>query len=195
MFCQDFSNYCTSTEVYDALKIYMDMDFDGLRSDIMHMPGGEHVSVNTHSFRNDMRTFASKDDVLTLLIHLGYLAYDAKQKETFIPNREIIEEFENAVSVGGWSEVMRVLKASEKLLEDTLCGNADSVSLPLLHTNKPALVVEPKYAETAETALQQIKDGHYTQALEGYSGGILLVGINYDKDRRSKPYSCLIDKA
>ncbi|MDE7476869.1 MAG: AAA family ATPase, partial [Lachnospiraceae bacterium] len=128
MICQSFSNYWTSTEVYDALKTYMDMDFDGLRFDIVHMLGGEHVRVNTRSFRNDMRTFESKDDVLTLLIHLGYLAYDAKKKEAFIPNKEIIEEFENAMSVGGWSEVMRVLKASDRLLEDTLNGDADSVA-------------------------------------------------------------------
>lgn len=128
MLYKNFSNYWTSTEVYDALKIYMDMDFDGLRSDIVHMLGGEHVRVNTHSFRNDMRTFESKDDVLTLLIHLGYLAYDAKAKEAFIPNKEIIEEFENAMSVGGWSEVMSVLKASDRLLEDTLSGDADSVA-------------------------------------------------------------------
>ncbi|MDE6517142.1 MAG: PD-(D/E)XK nuclease domain-containing protein, partial [Acetatifactor sp.] len=53
---------------------------------------------------------------------------DAETKEAFIPNREIIEEFENAMSVGGWSEVMRILQASEKLLEDTLCCNAESVA-------------------------------------------------------------------
>lgn len=53
------------------------------------MLGGGHVTVNTHSFRNDMRIFESKDDVLTLLVHLGYLAYDAREKEVFIPNKEI----------------------------------------------------------------------------------------------------------
>ena len=107
-----FSNYWVSTEVYDALKIYMDMDFDGLREDIVRMLGGGRVRVNTRSFRNDMRNLDSKDDVLTLLIHLGYLAYDSGRKEAFIPNKEIIEEFENAMSTGGWPEVMRVLKAS-----------------------------------------------------------------------------------
>ena len=90
------------------------MDFDGLRSDIVQMFGGERVKVNTLSFQNDMRNFEVKDDVLTLLIHLGYLGYDAKAKETFIPNKEIIGEFENAMSVSGWSNVMRVLKASDK---------------------------------------------------------------------------------
>ena len=52
-----------------------------------------------------MRTFETKDDVLTLLIHLGYLGYDAERKEAFIPNREIAGEFENAMSTGGWAEV------------------------------------------------------------------------------------------
>ena len=248
MLCHKFSNYWTSTEVYDALKIYMDMDFDGLRSDIVHMLGGGSVIVNTRSFKNDMRTFETKDDVLTLLIHLGYLAYDSEKREAFIPNKEIIEEFENAMSVSGWPEVMRVLKASEKLLEDTLDGNVESVAealdrahtevasiltyndenslgcavglayysarkdykiirefpsgkgfadivfLPLPHTEKPALVVELKYDKTAQTALQQIQDRQYTQALEGYSGEILLVGISYNKENKDKPHSCVIQR-
>lgn len=92
-----FSNYWTSTETYDALKIYMDMDFGGLRADVVQMLGGGHVRVNTRSFQNDMQTFRTKDDVLTLLIHLGYLAYDFENREAFIPNKEIIEELENAI--------------------------------------------------------------------------------------------------
>ncbi len=243
-----FSNYWTTTETYDALKVYMDMDFDGLRQDIVRMLGGEHIRVNTLSFRNDMRNFRTKDDVLTLLIHLGYLAYDLEREEAYIPNREIVREFENAMSVGGWPEVMRVLKASEKLLEDTLrcdgesvaagldkahmevasiltyndenslaCaislayysarkdyriirelpagkGFADVVFLPLPYSKKPAFVVELKYDKSAGTALQQIRDRQYTQALEGYSGEILLVGVNYDKDSADKQHSCVIEK-
>lgn len=207
-----------------------------------------------------MRSFKTKDDLLTLLIHLGYLAYDAGTKEVFIPNKEIIEEFENAMSVGGWDNVMDVLKASSQLLADTLDGNADSVAsgldrthtevasiltyndensqfltdelfvknlhvsiglayysarkdyrlirefptgkgfadivfLPLPHTGKPALVVELKYDKSVSAAIQQMKDGKYTQALEGYVGEILLVGINYDRENPDKPHSCLIEKA
>lgn len=248
MTCRRFSNYWTSTEVYDALKTYINMDFDGLRSDIAQMLGGGRVKVNTRSFRNDMHNLEVKDDVLTLLVHLGYLAYDADAKEVFIPNKEIIEEYETAMSVRGWSEVMAVLKTSEKLLEDTLSCNgrhvaegldrahmevssiltyndenslgaaiglayysarkdyrlirelptgrgfADIVFLPLPHTAKPALVVELKYDKTAVSALQQIKDRHYTQALEDYTGEILLVGINYDRNDVEKPHSCVIEK-
>lgn len=248
MTCHKFSNYWASTEIYDALKIYMELDFDGLRTDIVQMLGGGHVSVNTRSFRNDMRNFRTKDDVLTLLIHLGYLAYDSETKEAFIPNREIMEEFENAMSVGGWTEVMRVLMASEKLLEDTLSCNeknvargldrahteissiltyndensmacaiglayysarkdymfirelpagkgfADVVFLPLRSVQKPALVVELKYDKTADAAIQQIKDRHYTQALEGYAGEILLIGINYNRKDLDKTHRCVIEK-
>lgn len=107
------------------------MDFDGLREDIVQMLGGFHIRVNTLSFQNDMRNFRTKDDVLTLLIHLGYLAYDSEKEEAFIPNREITREFENAMSVGGWQEVMEVLKASEKLLEDTLRCDERRVALGL----------------------------------------------------------------
>lgn len=226
----------------------MDMDFDGLRSDITQLLGGGRVRVNTQSFQNDMRNFRTKDDILTLLIHLGHLGYDARNKEVFIPNKEIIEEYENAMSVGGWSEVMRVLRASEKLLEYTLNGDAESVAaaldqahteiasiltyndenslgaaigltyysarkdyrlirelptgrgfadivfLPLPSVNKPAFIVELKYDKTAQSALQQIKDRQYTQALEGYSGELLLVGINYNKEEKAKPHSCVIEK-
>ena len=64
MRCQAFSGYWISTETYEALKIYMDMDFDGLRQDIVQMLGGGRIVVNTLSFQNDMSNFKTKDDVL-----------------------------------------------------------------------------------------------------------------------------------
>ncbi len=86
----------TENEVKALCKRF-DMDFDGLRADIVKMLGGEHVTVNTRSFQNDMRNFKVKDDILTLLIHLGYLGYDSEKEEAFIPNKEITREFENAL--------------------------------------------------------------------------------------------------
>lgn len=73
-------------------------------------------------------------------------------------------------------------------------GFADIVFLPLPSVNKPAFIVELKYDKTAQSALQQIKDRQYTQALEGYSGELLLVGINYNKEEKAKPHSCVIEK-
>lgn len=126
-----FANYWTSTETYDALKIYMDMDFDGLRASIVQMLGGVPVRVNILSFQNDMCSFRTKDDVLTLLVHLGYLAYDSEKEETFIPNREIAREFENAMSAGGWKEIMHILQESDRLLAGTLRGDENQTAQAL----------------------------------------------------------------
>lgn len=71
------------------MQIYIDMNFEGLRDDILSMIAGETVPVNTRSFTNDMTTFRTEDDVLTLLIHLGYLGYRYADKTVFIPNEEI----------------------------------------------------------------------------------------------------------
>ena len=76
-----------------------------LSADIVQMLGGERILVYTRSLQNDMRNLRIKDDILTLLIHLGYLGYDSETKEAFIPNKEITGEFENAMSVGGWPEI------------------------------------------------------------------------------------------
>jgi hypothetical protein len=73
-------------------------------------------------------------------------------------------------------------------------GFADLVFLPLPLCRKPALIIELKYDKSAQTALQQIKDRQYSQALKGYAGEILLVGVGYDKDNRNKPHSCIIEK-
>ena len=74
------SDYWTSTETYEALKVYIGMNFDGLREEVIKMLGGGHCKIDPSTFQNDMTTFQIKDDVLTLLVHLGYLTYDKKMK-------------------------------------------------------------------------------------------------------------------
>ena len=93
-------SYWNQTETFEALRMYIDMYFEGLRDDVLSMMAGEQVPVNTGSFSNDMTTFHTKDDVLTLLIHLGYLGYDFDQRCVFIPNHEIRGEFGKAASGG-----------------------------------------------------------------------------------------------
>lgn len=109
-------SYWNQTETFEALKIYIDMNFEGLKDDVLSMIAGESVSVNTGSFTNDMSTFRSADDVLTLLVHLGYLSYDFNEKCVSIPNNEIRGEFVNAVSVAEWGKVSQALKNSADTL-------------------------------------------------------------------------------
>lgn len=85
------------------------------------------MRINTGSFSNDMVTFHTKDDVLTLLIHLGYLGYDSDHECVFIPNNEIRREFYNAVSVSDWGEVSKALLQSSATLEAILAGRTSQV--------------------------------------------------------------------
>ncbi len=125
------SNYWTATETYEALKRYINMNLDGLRDEIVKMLGRESVSVRTGKFKNDMCNLRTKDDALTLLVHLGYLAYDSVRERVFIPNNEIMGEFENAISDDGWENVMKIIVDSECLLQNTLEGRAGEVAAAL----------------------------------------------------------------
>ena len=121
-------NYWSQTETFEALQLYIDMNFEGLRDDILSMIAGETVPVNTRSFTNDMTTFRTEDDVLTLLIHLGYLGYHYADKTVFIPNEEIRSEYVSAVAVSDWGEVSKALKNSADTLRAIWQGREKQVA-------------------------------------------------------------------
>ena len=110
-------NYWNQTETFEALRIYIDMNFEGLKDDVLSMIAGNAVPVNIGNFSNDMATFHSEDDVLTLLIHLGYASYDYDSKTVKIPNEEVRAEYVNSVSASNWGEVSKSLKNSADTLE------------------------------------------------------------------------------
>ena len=128
MMSGEFSSYWTQTETFEALRKYIDMDLDGLHGKVVELVGGGRVEVNTQTYSNDMTTLNSADDVLTLLIHLGYLAYDKGTREAFVPNREVAGEYANATQDRGWSEVARSIASSEQLLRALLAGDAEAVA-------------------------------------------------------------------
>lgn len=112
-----FGTYWNQTETYEALKRYIQMDMDGLKSDVVQMLAGKDIHINTGTFSNDMTTFANKDDILTLLVHLGYLSYDILTESVRIPNKEVSQEYVNAISTMDWHEVIDSVEDSRKLLE------------------------------------------------------------------------------
>ena len=196
----------------------------------------------------DLTTFRGKDDVLTLLIHLGYLAYDSEKRTVRIPNEEIRLEFQQSIREVNHHPTLERLKESEQLFLDTIQENENAVSAQIekihdeetspLHYNKedslrsviklayytyrdhylqfeelpagkgfadivylpkynsdwPALVIELKWNQSAEGAIEQILDRKYPEALKNYDGDILLAGITYDKDAPigSRKHSCRI---
>ena len=92
-----FDTYWNSTETFEALRKYIILDMDGLREKVERLVSGERVKVNTGKFKNDMVNLGSADDVLALLIHLGYLTYDKVTQQCWIPNNEVAKEFINSI--------------------------------------------------------------------------------------------------
>ena len=123
-----FGTYWNRTETYEALKIYIQMNMDGLKDSVIQMLAGEGVRINTGTFSNDMTTFATKDDVLTLLVHLGYLTYNSETEKVTIPNKEVSQEYLNAISTMDWHEVMRSVENSRKLVEALWNQDAKAVA-------------------------------------------------------------------
>ena len=123
-----FGTYWNQTETYEALKVYIQMDMDGLKDSVVRMLTGESVPINIGTFSNDMTTFATKDDILTLLVHLGYLTYNSIDGSVSIPNKEVSQEYVNAISTMNWYGVADSLDASRKLLEALWAMDADVVA-------------------------------------------------------------------
>ena len=166
MLSRSFDNYWNQTETFEALRDYIVLNYAGLKDTVIELLAGKHKKIETGSFSNDMTTFSTADDVLTLLIHLGYLGYDFSSKEVFIPNSEIESEFVTAIQSAGWDTVINAIKKSDNLLKET-------------------------WNKSAEGAIAQMKDKKYIKALEEYKGNMLLVGVNYDKE--SKKQQCEIE--
>ena len=239
-------SYWASTGAYEAVANYIRMNFDSLKDDVIYLLSGGRVKVNTTKFQNDMSIIQSKDDVLTVLIHLGYLAFNWFKNECYVPNWEVAGELTNAVEDTGWEHVIKALEQSERLLQATLDGDsevvaqgidvahdantsilsyndenslacvlsiayyyakndyimhrelasgkgfADIVLIPRKNIDSPAIVLELKCNQDADTAISQIKRKQYPARVAEYTDNLLLVGINYD--RQKKTHDCRIER-
>ena len=155
-----FKSYWKKTSAAEALLTYIDMDEEGLQGEIARLVSGEEIEADTEGFENDFETFKDKDDVLTLLIHLGYLAYVEDKRGTGtvrIPNREVRMEFHRILRKGKHKELIRLIRESDCLLEKTIQGNADAVAnavakihdsmyAPQFYNNEQALRAAVRYA-------------------------------------------------
>ncbi|MBQ9009604.1 MAG: AAA family ATPase [Clostridia bacterium] len=245
-----FRPYWTETSAAESLLGHIARDELGLGQTIAQLIGGAAVPVDTNGFANDLITFKNQDDVLTLLVHLGYLAYDEQTGKVRIPNEEIRLEFSRIIREDRRPDTMRRVRESEQLIMDTLCMNMDAVATqigkvhievtdPLNANNEnalrdvirlayfryrdyyikmeelptgygyagivylpkqgepiPALVIELAWNQSADTAIQQIRQRKYPTALQEYDGDILLVGIHYDKAAPvgQRKYTCNMEK-
>lgn len=133
-----YTSYWKNTSAVETLLTYIDMDEDGLQQEVAKLIAGEKIEVDPYFFQNDIETFRSKDDVLTLLIHLGYLTYeevadsygdeDIYTGYAWIPNEEVRTEFEKILRKSSHKELIELVKRSDQLLKDTFAGNESAIS-------------------------------------------------------------------
>ncbi|MBR1743658.1 MAG: AAA family ATPase [Lachnospiraceae bacterium] len=121
-------NFWNKTETYEAVADYIRMNLDGLKDAVALMIDGGRINIDLSTYQNDMTTFHGKDDVLTLLIHLGYLGYDADMKKVFIPNHEILDEFKTSTNSEEWVDTFHSFQKSQELLNATWGRDEDKVA-------------------------------------------------------------------
>ena len=188
-----FASYWTQTSAAESLMKYINMDMDGLQKDITDLIAGTPLHVETDDFANDLTTFHGKDDVLTLLIHLGYLAYDIDTHTVHIPNEEIRREFSRAIRKIDRSETVRRLRESDQLLEDILSLHEEQVGAQIekIHEEEPKLFynTEQSLRAVVKRALFTAND-HYL-SFEEFPAGSGCVDIAY-LPRRVSPYPILV---
>ena len=121
-------SFWASTGAFDAVAHYINMNYEGLKDDIISMLAGGRCTVDPTGFRNDMSSVESKDDVLTVLIHLGYLSYNWQENECYIPNLEVAGEMVNAVKSNRWAPLVDAIQQSRQLLQSVLDRDAEAVA-------------------------------------------------------------------
>lgn len=140
---RQLANYWSDTETYEALAEYIRMDFDGLKRKVALLMDGGRIPVELSGYQNDLETFNRADDVLALLVHLGYLGWDQGAKLAFIPNREVMDVFRTSTSDSAWDFAFREYERSKELLSATWAKD------------------ERRVAELLESAHDQVENKSY----------------------------------
>ena len=159
-------SYWGPTSAAEGLTDYIKMDFEGLQETVASLVAGSGVSVQTGNFNNDLERFNGADDILTMLIHLGYLTYDANSKLAHIPNEEVRQEFTDFLRGKSLGTAWQKLKSrSEKLIRDTVAGNEDAVAAAIEEIR--AEEYAPQYYNN-EQSLRAVIKYAYLAAVEKY---------------------------
>lgn len=250
---QECDSYWKNTSAFDTINKFITLNFDGLKEDILKILSGEKVTVNIDTFKNDLSEIGSKDEALTALIHLGYLGYNAKRKQAYLPNYEVGLAYQAALATGNWKEIADTIGRCDELLWATIDGEEEKVAelVELAHeaytsilqynnenalscvltmayftapayynvvrelpsgkgfadfafiprsdaVDHPAMIIELKWDQDADSAICQMKEKRYAGKLKGYGEEIILVGISYDKDLTGKgnhkKHYCVIER-
>ena len=246
-------SYWSGTSSNEEVVNLINMNFDGIKDDIIHLIEGSTIQFSCTTFQNDMVSIKTKDDIFSLLVCLGYLGCvddGGDYRLAYVPNKEIRTALSSIVKAQPWFNSMPIIERSQSLFDAittldndktakiiteihnspnvslltynreesmVFClisglmwrtereyecfrelqsgkGSADLIYVPKRNINLPILLIEFKYGQSAEEAMNQIKEKEYFRRyIDGdYSNDILLVGINYNP--KTKEHQCLIEK-
>ena len=114
-------SYWSGTSSNEEVVRLINMDFDGVKNDILNLIEGDEVTFSWANFQNDMVTIKDKNDVFSLLVCLGYLGCSETKnqfrKVAYVPNTEIKAVLMDIVREQNWYERMETIKRSENLLK------------------------------------------------------------------------------
>jgi len=162
-----YLNYWSQTSTYQAISDRIRANFVGTKEDVIKMIAGESIDVNITSYMNTMDSFATRGDIFTYLIHIGYLAYDIETGTCRIPNREIRQEWHNALEVeANYAVTTKIIQASKELLQATINGEEDVVAKAL---DESHIHVTSNRSYNNEDALQSAIYLSYIYALNEYT--------------------------
>ena len=213
-------SYWRKTSAAEALITYVNLGGDELQEKIARLISGEAVKVYTDDFENDFESFKSDDDVLTLLIHLGYLSYDEDTSLVRIPNAEVQEEFNRILKKAKNKKLVELVRQSEQLLNDTLAGNEKAVAeaiqkvrdlnyAPMYYNDEQALRYAVKFAyivcEDRYTKIEELPSGRGIADVvylpnQGERLPALLIELKWNKEEdeaiqqiKDKAYSTVLE--
>ena len=174
------SSYWTSSGPYDEIFFYIRNNIDDVRDDLALMVSGEHIPIRLQGYSVMDTELNTRNQIYSAMVVYGLLTYDSDAREIFIPNRELMDKFD------------------ELLLNNTDLGYVDFIFYPE-QKGADAIILELKVNATPEEAIAQIKEKDYALRLRGkigelpkYTGRILAVGLSYDKT--TKKHSCKVEE-
>ena len=246
-------SYWSGTSSNEEVVNLINMNFDGIKDDIIHLIEGSTIQFSCTTFQNDMVSIENKDDIFSLLVCLGYLGCaddGGDYRLAYVPNKEIRTALSSIVKSQPWFNSMPIIERSKSLFEAittldankianiiteihnspnvslltynreesmVFClisglmwqtereyevfrelqsgkGSANLIYVPKRNINLPILLIEFKYGQSADEAINQIKEKEYFRRYidTDYPNDILLIGINYNP--KTKEHECLIEK-
>ena len=246
-------SYWSGTSSNEEVVNLINMNFDRIKDDIIHLIEGSTILFSCITFQNDMVSIKTKDDIFSLLVCLGYLGCvddGGDYRLAYVPNKEIRTALSSIVKSQPWFNSITIIERSQSLFEAittldanktaeiiteihnspnvslltynreesmVFClisglmwqtereyevfrelqsgkGSADLIYVPKRNMHLPILLIEFKYGQSAEEAMNQIKEKEYFRRyIDGdYPNDVLLIGINYNP--KTKNHQCLIEK-